>query len=244
LDPQVKPIKDSQASKKEQVEQMFDSIAHRYDFLNHFLSVGIDKRWRRTAVESLRGSRPERILDVATGTGDFAFETLKRLSPKEIVGVDLSEGMLEKARAKAERKNSGEIRFLKGDSENLAFGDNIFDAVTVAFGVRNFGDLEKGLSEIYRVLKPGGKLVVLEFSKPVAFPVKQLYNFYFKRMLPVAGRLVSKDATAYTYLPASVQAFPEGKRFLDILNNLGYTQCTNRPLTFGICSLYTGLKKA
>ncbi len=218
---------------------MFDNIAHRYDFLNHFLSVGIDRWWRKVAIQGLKPYAPKQILDVATGTGDFAFEALKRLNPDQVTGVDISEGMLKLARVKGEERHVKNITFHKGDSENLAFEDNTFDAVTVAFGVRNFENLEKGLKEIFRVLKPGGRLVILEFSKPSVFPVKQFYQFYFRYILPLTGKLISKDATAYTYLPESVNAFPEGKNFVNILTNTGYKECKNRALTFGICSLYT-----
>lgn len=238
----VKPRKDSDLSKKAQVEEMFDNIAHRYDFLNHFLSVGIDNWWRKVTINSLKESNPKRMLDVATGTGDLAFEALKRLNPDSIVGLDLSEGMLSKARVKAKDRNIAKIEFVKGDSERIIFDDQEFDAVTVAFGVRNFENLEQGLSEIYRVMKPGARVAILEFSKPAKFPIKQLYNFYFKYILPVFGRLVSKDATAYQYLPESVQAFPEGDAFINILTKTGFTSCKNRPLTFGICSLYTAVK--
>lgn len=220
---------------------MFDNIAHRYDFLNHFLSLGIDNIWRRTAIRTLQGRNPRNILDIATGTGDLAFEAYKKLRPNSITGVDISEGMLAKARVKAEARNIP-IVFERGDSENLHFAHNTFDAVTVAFGVRNFENLEKGLEEIYRVLKPGGQLVVLEFSKPQHFPVKQLYNFYFHNVLPMWGKMISKDMSAYTYLPESVKAFPEGAQFRSILNAKGFSTTTSRTLTFGICSLYTAIK--
>lgn len=238
----VKPLKDSDLPKKAQVEQMFDNIAHRYDFLNHFLSLGIDNIWRKITINSLKSSKPQHILDVATGTGDLAFEALKRLKPEKIVGLDLSEGMLSKARIKAKERKIDGIEFVKGDSEKINYPDETFDAVTVAFGVRNFEHLQEGLAEIYRVMQPGAKVAILEFSKPTGFPIKQLYNFYFKYILPVFGRFFSKDATAYQYLPDSVQAFPEGKEFIKILESLGFKSCKNRPLTFGICSLYTGQK--
>lgn len=238
----VKPNAQSASSKKEQVEEMFDNIAHRYDFLNHLLSLGIDKQWRKKAIRSIKSIQPEQLLDIATGTGDLAFEARRQMPGVHITGLDLSEGMLSKAREKALEKKLGNMDFVKGDSENLLFGDTSFDAVSVAFGVRNFENLEAGLKEIYRVLKPGGRLAVLEFSKPKAFPVKQIFNFYFKNILPATGRMISKDARAYEYLPESVQAFPEGKNFIGILEKTGFKSCKDQPLTFGICSLYTAEK--
>jgi demethylmenaquinone methyltransferase/2-methoxy-6-polyprenyl-1,4-benzoquinol methylase len=238
----VVPYKDQNSGKKEQVAKMFDNISHRYDFLNHFLSMGIDKAWRRKAVSLLESSRPALILDVATGTGDFAIQALS-LKPEKVFGIDISEGMLEVGRKKIKERNLGDkIELQKGDSENLPFGENKFDAVTVAFGVRNFENLEKGLKEIFRVLKPGGKLVVLEFSRPRAFPMKQAYNFYFKVILPRIGRFVSSDKSAYTYLPESVEAFPDGANFLRILESVGFKQTQCKALTFGISSIYSGTK--
>lgn len=240
---QVTPYKDPNLSKKDQVAKMFDNISHRYDFLNHFLSMGIDKLWRKKAIKILAKDKPQSILDIATGTGDFAFEAFNGIKPQKLVGVDISEGMLSKARIKAkDRDLDAYISFNYGDSENLQFEDNSFDAAIVAFGVRNFENLDKGLSEIFRVLKPGGRIVVLEFSKPKTFPVKQVYNFYFKYILPFWGKLISKDAAAYTYLPESVQVFPEGKDFVTRLNTAGFVESKDQPLTFGICSLYTGKK--
>ncbi|MBI1223466.1 MAG: bifunctional demethylmenaquinone methyltransferase/2-methoxy-6-polyprenyl-1,4-benzoquinol methylase UbiE [Bacteroidetes bacterium] len=221
---------------------MFDNIAHRYDFLNHLLSMGIDNVWRVKAMRFIRESKPERLLDIATGTGDLAFEARKQMPKLHITGLDLSEGMLSKAREKATSRKMVDMEFIKGDSENLNFEDTTFDAVSVAFGVRNFENLEAGLSEIYRVLKPGGKLAVLEFSKPKAFPVKQIFNFYFRQVLPRTGKMISKDSRAYEYLPESVQAFPEGKDFIAILERIGFKQCKDQALTFGICSLYTAEK--
>ena len=189
---------------------MFNNISHRYDFLNHFLSMGIDKGWRKKAIRLLGPLQPKLMLDVATGTGDFAIQALV-LNPQKVIGVDISEGMLDVGRKKLRERNLNEkVELLKGDSENLQFEENKFDAVTVGFGVRNFENLEKGLAEIRRVLKPGGVLVVLEFSRPKTFPFRQLYNFYFKAILPKLGRLISKDKSAYTYLPESVEAFPDG----------------------------------
>ena len=238
----VVPYKDDSLGKKQQVAKMFNSISGRYDFLNHFLSLGIDIRWRKKAIRHLKKFNPDTILDVATGTGDFAIESLK-LNPSKVVGVDISEGMLEVGRKKIETLGlDSKITMLAGDSENLPFSDNSFDAVIVAFGVRNFENLDKGLSELYRVLKRGGNLVVLEFSKPGKFPMKQLYGIYFKYILPLIGRLISKDRTAYTYLPESVEAFPDGEQFLSHLRNLEFKSCNSRPLTFGVSSLYTATK--
>lgn len=238
----VVPYKDENSGKKEQVAKMFDNISHRYDFLNHFLSLGIDKVWRRKAISMLTPLHPKLILDVATGTGDFAIQALS-LNPDRIFGIDISEGMLEMGRNKLKDRNlSSKIELLQGDSENIPFEENKFDAVTVAFGVRNFENLEKGLREIFRVLKPGGKLIVLEFSRPKAFPMKQGYNFYFKTILPKIGRMVSSDKSAYTYLPESVEAFPDGADFLRILENVGFKQSQCKALTFGISSIYSGAK--
>ncbi|TGD80609.1 bifunctional demethylmenaquinone methyltransferase/2-methoxy-6-polyprenyl-1,4-benzoquinol methylase UbiE [Hymenobacter wooponensis] len=240
----VVPYKDDTAGKKSQVAHMFNSIAGKYDFLNHFLSAGTDIYWRRKAVSELKQLRPARILDIATGTADFAIETLRAAAPDaKVTGVDISEGMLDVGRRKLEAKGlSNRIKLELGDSENLPFADNEFDAVTASFGVRNFENLEKGLTEMRRVLRPGGKLVVLEFSKPTAFPLKQAYNFYFRQILPVFGKLISKDNSAYTYLPESVQAFPDGPDFLAILRKVGFTSPAWQPLTFGISSIYTAQK--
>lgn len=238
----VVPYKDDKSGKKEQVARMFDNISHRYDFLNHFLSLGIDKIWRRKAIAMLRETAPMVILDVATGTADFALQAMS-LKPKQISGIDISEGMLEVGRRKIKARNLQHIIELKtGDSENIPFPENKFDAVTVAFGVRNFEHLEKGLEEIFRVLKPGGKLIVLEFSRPRGFPMKQLYNFYFKHILPRVGRAVSSDKAAYTYLPESVQAFPDGDDFLRVLDRVGFNNTQCKALTFGISSIYSGTK--
>ncbi len=238
----VVPYKQDSAGKKQQVARMFNSISGNYDFLNHFLSLGIDIRWRKKAIKLLAESKPKLILDVATGTGDFAIETLK-LNPDKVIGVDISEGMLDVGRKKMKERGFAEkIDMRLGDSENLPFEENKFDAVIVAFGVRNFENLEKGLVEMMRVLKPGGRMVVLEFSKPAAFPFKQIYNFYFNFILPKIGRMISRDSAAYTYLPESVQAFPDGDDFIKILNRIGFNQTSCQPLTFGISSLYIGTK--
>jgi demethylmenaquinone methyltransferase / 2-methoxy-6-polyprenyl-1,4-benzoquinol methylase len=238
----VLPYKEESASKKEQVARMFDNISHNYDFLNHFLSMGIDKGWRKKAIKILKPLQPKQILDVATGTGDFAIMALA-INPEKITGVDISEGMLDMGRKKIQRRGLTEkIELISGDSENLPFGENKFDAVTVAFGVRNFENLEKGLSEILRVIKPGGMVVVLEFSRPRKFPFRQLYSFYFKIVLPKIGRMISKDKVAYTYLPESVEVFPDGQDFLGILKNIGFKDTACKSLTFGISSIYTGRK--
>lgn len=238
----VVPYKHDSLGKKQQVAKMFNSISGRYDFLNHFLSLGIDIRWRKKAIRYLKKFNPDTVLDVATGTGDFAIESLK-LNPSKVIGVDISEGMLQVGRKKIEALGlDSKISMQLGDSENLPFPDNSFDAVIVAFGVRNFENLDKGLAELYRVLKSGGNLVVLEFSKPTKFPMKQLYGIYFKYVLPLIGRLVSRDRTAYTYLPESVEVFPDGEQFLSHLRNVEFKSCNSRPLTFGVSSLYTAAK--
>lgn len=239
----ITPYQDEQSSKKEQVADMFNNISKTYDFLNHFLSLGIDIIWRKKAINELKKDQPKLILDVATGTGDFAFEALSILHPEKIIGVDISKGMLSIAQQKIDKREMGDKFEVKlGDSEKLPFGESIFDAVTVAYGVRNFENLEMGLADINRVLKPGGKAVVLEFSKPKAFPIKQLYNFYFNYITPGIGKLFSKDARAYTYLPESVAAFPDGKTFTALMDKVGFKDTKCRPLAFGICSIYTGVK--
>ena len=238
----VKPYNESE-SKKSQVSKMFNSIAPYYDFLNALLSLGIDTIWRRKAIRQIKNRQPEAILDVATGTADLALEAAKQLQPKRIVGLDISNEMLEVGRGKIKKKGlENFISLQEGDSENLPFADNTFDAITVAFGVRNFENLEKGLEEMLRVLKPNGQLVVLEFSKPTVFPFKQLFNFYFKHVLPRIGKLTSKDPKAYTYLYESVQAFPDGSNFLNILKKIGYKSNQCKSLTLGICSIYSGFK--
>jgi demethylmenaquinone methyltransferase/2-methoxy-6-polyprenyl-1,4-benzoquinol methylase len=239
----ITPYRDTDTTKKEQVADMFNNIAKTYDFLNHFLSLGIDVIWRKKAINQLKKEQPQNILDVATGTGDFAFEALSILKPKKIVGVDISQGMLDIADQKIlKRKLSDHFEVRLGDSEKLPFTANEFDAVTVAYGVRNFENLETGLADMLRVLKPGGKAVILEFSKPKAFPIKQLYNFYFNYITPGIGKIFSKDARAYSYLPESVAAFPDGKNFVALMDKVGYKSTKNMPLAFGICSIYTGIK--
>ncbi|WP_258103711.1 bifunctional demethylmenaquinone methyltransferase/2-methoxy-6-polyprenyl-1,4-benzoquinol methylase UbiE [Marinoscillum sp. MHG1-6] len=239
----VLPYKDKEGSKKEQVATMFDNISSNYDFLNHFLSLGIDIAWRKKAIKLLKSDEPKQILDIATGTGDFAIEALA-LNPDKVTGVDISEGMLEVGREKMKKRRlDHKIELLKGDSESLLFPDNNFDAVIVAFGVRNFENLKKGLADMHRVLKPGGRVVILEFSKPRIFPFKQLYQFYFNWVLPKIGKVISKDNSAYTYLPESVQSFPDGDDFLGVLNEIGFKNTICKPQTLGISSIYTGIKQ-
>jgi demethylmenaquinone methyltransferase/2-methoxy-6-polyprenyl-1,4-benzoquinol methylase len=238
----VIPYKEKTGGKKEQVATMFNNISKKYDFLNHFLSMGIDILWRKKAIRMLKESQPKQILDIATGTGDFAIEALK-LNPTRVTGVDISEGMLAVGKEKIKKKGVDNIISLElGDSENLRFEDNYFDAYTVGFGVRNFENLEKGLTEMLRVLKPNGTAIILEFSKPKAFPIKQIYNFYFNKMLPGIGNLISKDNAAYTYLPESVDAFPDGKDFTAILEKVGYKNPKTTVLMFGIASIYKANK--
>lgn len=239
----VTPVKGSSLSKKEQVADMFDNIAFRYDFLNRFLSAGIDIQWRKRAIRQLSSINPKKILDVATGTADVAIMSCGILQPEKVIGIDISDGMLELGRKKIKKLGlTDTIELLNGDSETINFADNSFDAVTVAFGVRNFQHLEKGLSEIKRVLRPGGKLVVLEFSKPKTAGIKQLYNVYMKLVAPNVGRLFSKNRNAYKYLDESIKKFPEGKNFTTILDNLGYRNTYCKPQSLGICSIYCGEK--
>ena len=239
----IVPFKESSESKKKQLEKMFDRIAFRYDFLNHFLSAGIDTGWRKKAIRQLRSLDPGSVLDVATGTADMAILASKLLNAKQIVGIDISEGMLEIGKKKIEKLGlQHRIKLLKGDSETILFDDNTFEAVTVAFGVRNFQDLELGLSEIKRVLKPGGKLIVLECTKPKLPVIKNFYNLYLKVIAPWIGRVVSKNDNAYQYLNESVQKFPEGNDFVQILNKLGYKNASCKTLSLGISSIYSGEK--
>lgn len=238
----VTPYEHSSDSKKQQIEQMFDNISPKYDFLNRSLSLGIDVWWRKKMMSELKGLSLNQVLDIATGTADVALATSK-LKPNSIIGVDISEGMLSVGRIKVEKRGlSSLIKLEKADSENLPFIDNQFDAITVAFGVRNFEHLSKGLDEMCRVLKPGGKLVILEFSRPRIFPVKQLYDFYFRYFCPWWGKVVSKDNSAYKYLYDSVSAFPEGEQFLTIAKQSGFKQLKAQRLTFGIVSLYSATK--
>lgn len=237
----VKPY-NSDKSKKEEVAEMFNNISANYDFLNHFLSLGIDHLWRKKAIKQLKNLEVKKVIDIATGTGDFAIASLK-LNPDEVIGVDISSGMLEVGAKKMKNKGHDKtIKMILGDSENLTFEDNYFDALTVGFGVRNFENLEKGLSEMLRVIRPGGKIVILEFSKPKKFPIKQVFSFYSKYFIPFFGKRISKDQQAYAYLPESVAAFPEGKEFESILRNLNYKSVQSIILSGGIATIYTGTK--
>ncbi len=239
----VVPQKDSNLSKKEQVADMFDNIAFRYDFLNRFLSAGIDITWRMKAIKQLTSLKPKKVLDVATGTADVALMTYDILKPTNIIGIDISEGMLDLGRQKIAAKGlQNIIQLYKGDSENIGYDDNSFDAITVAFGVRNFQNLLKGLQEMRRVLQPGGKLVVLEFSKPKNIVFKQFYNLYMDVIAPSFGKLFAKNKDAYQYLNDSVQAFPEGQTFLTIMHEAGFTQTYLKSLSLGICTIYCGVK--
>ncbi len=234
----IKPYEDS-AAKKAQVARMFDNIAHRYDFLNHFFSLGIDKLWRRKAIRKMLAEAPREVLDVATGTADFAIGTARVDQNIKVVGVDISAGMLDIGREKVRKaRQEGRVDLVLADGEALPFEDGRFDAFTVAFGVRNFEHLEAGLKEMLRTLKSGGKGYILEFSKPKWFPMKQLFWLYFRHVMPTLGKWFSKDASAYTYLPESVKAFPEGEAMKRILLGCGFADCTLFPLTGGIATLY------
>lgn len=238
LNQHVKPYHKEGEGKKEEVEQMFDNIAHRYDFLNHLLSAGIDTIWRKKAIKHIAKFQPKRIMDMATGTGDFAFDAANMLQLDEIIAVDISEEMLAVGRKKIKTDKHKVIQFLRGDSENLAYETDSFDAMTAGFGVRNFENLEKGLGEMLRVLKPGAPLVILEPSTPNNPVVKAIFSLYFKGVMPLIGRLFSKDHRAYTYLPESVEAFPKGEAFTDILKKVGFSHAKYKPLTLGICAMY------
>ena len=238
----VTPYKNSDLSKKEQVEQMFDRVSHNYDFLNRILTFGIDLSWRKKIVNIIAKENPKKILDIATGTGDFAI-MMAKLNTEKIIGLDLSQGMLDIGIRKIQQKGLSEkIEMVQGDSENLPFDDNSFDAITVGFGVRNFENLDKGLSEINRVLKPSGILAILETSQPERFPMKQLYKIYSKYVVPTIGKLFSKDKKAYSYLPESAAYFPFGEDFNNILLKNGFNIATNKPLTFGVASMYIAKK--
>ena len=237
---QVTPYKNSK-SKKEQVITMFDNIAKSYDFLNHSLSLGMDNVWRKKAIKKLNNN-PKSILDIATGTGDFAISAAKHTSAK-ITGIDISQGMLNIGIQKIEKKQlNNRITLQKADSEDLPFQENSFDAITAGFGVRNFENLSKGLSEMYRVLNTNGIVAILEPSTPKYFPLKQLYNLYFHYILPTIGFWISKDKDAYSYLPESVDAFPSGEQFITKMQKVGFKDCKHLPLTFGIVSLYIAIK--
>lgn len=235
----VKPYNQSNTSKKEEVTNMFDKIAPMYDFLNGLLSLNIDTWWRKKAIQYLDPAKSKTLLDIATGTADLALEAHKQLSCDKVVGLDISSNMIDIAKKKINKKGLEKVlTFEVGDSENLRFENESFDAATVGFGVRNFGDLDKGLSEIFRVLKKDGTFVVLEFSRPTIFPFKQLFNMYFRYILPLIGRLTSKDPKAYGYLYESVQNFPDYDDFANILKKIGFKNITWKPLTLGICTVY------
>lgn len=239
----ITPYKDSSLGKKEQVTQMFDTISGNYDDLNRVISLGIDVKWRKKVVDIVAKKNPENILDIATGTGDLAI-LMTSTSAKKIIGLDLSVGMLEVGKKKIASQNlSDKIEMVVGDSENIPFPDNYFDAITVSFGIRNFETLEKGLAEIYRVLKPGGVFVILETSVPTKFPFKQGYSFYTKMILPLIGKIFSKDKNAYGYLSTSAANFPFGEKLNNILRKVSFIDCVALPQTFGVATIYTATKK-
>ena len=238
---QIKPY--GEGEKAQQVEQMFDNIAPTYDQLNHRLSWNIDRGWRRKAIQWLAPYRPQTLLDIATGTGDFAILAAEMLHPKSIVGADISEGMMEIGRQKVAQKGLSEvIQFRKEDCLALSYPDNSFDAVTAAFGIRNFAELEKGLREMYRVLKNGGHLSIVELTTPPKFPMKQLFRLYSHTILPIYGNLISKDKSAYKYLTATIEAFPQGEKMVEILKKTGFAQARFQRMTFGICTHYMATK--
>ncbi len=238
----IKPY-GGQGEKGKLVEQMFDNIAPAYDKLNHRLSWNIDRWWRKTAINQLVSLSPKKILDVATGTGDFAILSAKELKPQSLIGIDISDGMMNIGRKKVKDCGlEGTVSFRKEDCLNLSFSDNTFDAITVAFGIRNFQDLDKGLSSMYRVLRHGGKVVILELTVPVKFPMRQLYAIYRKTVLPIYGRMVSKDTCAYNYLNETIAVFPQGEKMQEILQKAGFCNVRFKRLTFGICTLYTAEK--
>lgn len=238
----IKPYGEGEAKGK-QVEQMFDSIAHSYDLLNHLLSMGIDKHWRRAAINSLKPFAPREMLDVATGTGDFAIMSAKELRPESLLGVDLSEGMMNVAREKVKKEGLEQtISFQQEDCMQLSFPDDSFDALTVAYGIRNFEDLDHGLREMRRVLKPSGRLVIIELTSPQRFPMKQLFWLYSHVLMPLVGKIVSHDSRAYTYLPATMEAFPQGEVMSEILKKAGFTDIRFKRFTFGLSTLYTAAK--
>lgn len=238
----IKPYNESE-NKTKQVEEMFDNIAPTYDHLNHLLSFDIDKFWRRKAIRMLKPFQPQQIMDVATGTGDFAIQAYQILRPKRLLGIDISEGMMNVGREKVKQAHLSEyISFMKEDCMSLSFPDNQFDAITVAFGIRNFEDLDKGLREMYRVLVPEGHLVILELSYPEKFIIKQLYDIYAGLIIPTIGKMLSKDHMAYTYLPQTIKAFPQGEVMKNILHKAGFRKAIFKRLTFGACTLYFATK--
>ena len=243
MEKKITPYKDSSEGKKRQVEQMFDAISENYDGLNRVISLGSDIKWRKKVIKMVAEKNPKTILDIATGTGDLAIQFAEKTSAKKIVGLDLSEGMLSVARKKVlGKKISEKIEFVQADSEALPFEDNAFDAITVSFGIRNFENLEKGLSEILRVLKNGGIFVILETSVPAKFPFKQGYHLYSKTILPLVGRMFSKDKVAYKYLSESASVFPHGEKLNNILRKIGFKEVKNKPQTFGVATIYNATK--
>ena len=243
MNKKVTPYKDSGLNKKEQVEKMFDTISGNYDDLNRLISFGTDLKWRKKVLKHIINHQPESILDIATGTGDLAIKFAEKTKASKIVGLDLSEGMLSVARKKVnDTELENKVKFIKGDSEALPFDENSFNAITVSFGIRNFDNLEKGLSEIFRVLKPNGALIILETSVPTKFPFKQGYQFHSKIILPIVGKLFSKDKVAYSYLSKSASVFPFGDRLNNILQNIGFINVENKPQTFGVATIYTATK--
>ena len=237
LQERITPYNDGE--KAQQVEAMFDNIAPTYDQLNHRLSWAIDRGWRRKAIQQLVPYKPETVLDIATGTGDFAILAAQMLQPKRLVGADISEGMMQIGRQKVETLGlSNIVTFEKEDCLHLSYNNNTFDAVTAAFGIRNFADLDRGLSEMCRVLRPGGHLSIVELTTPPRFPMKQLFHLYSHTVLPVYGQLVSKDRSAYSYLTQTIEAFPQGEFMVDILRKAGFSEATFKRLTFGICTMY------
>lgn len=238
----IKPYNQDEG-KAEQVEKMFDNIAPTYDNLNHVLSLGIDKIWRRKAINMLKPHAPKHMMDVATGTGDFAIQAYRSLYPETLIGTDISEGMMNVGREKVKQAGlDKQISFAREDCTSLSFDENRFDAITVAFGIRNFDNLDKGLAEMYRVLRPGGHLVILELSTPEKFPMKQMYSIYSKLVIPTIGKIMSKDNSAYTYLPESIKAFPQGEIMQKILYKAGFSNVEFKRLTMGICTLYFATK--
>jgi demethylmenaquinone methyltransferase/2-methoxy-6-polyprenyl-1,4-benzoquinol methylase len=234
----IKPYH-KEGDKTQQVEQMFDNIAHSYDKLNHRLSWNIDKGWRKKAIRQLLPYRPKVMLDIATGTGDFAILAAGMLRPDTLIGADISEKMMEIGKQKVEKeKLDSVISFKKEDCMNLSFADSTFDAITAAFGIRNFSDLNKGLGEMCRVLKKGGHLSIVELTSPVSFPMKQLFSIYSHTFLPLYGRMISKDRSAYDYLTATIEAFPQGEQMIEILKTAGFSKAQFKRLTFGICTMY------
>lgn len=238
----IKPY-DGEGDKEQLVETMFDNIAPTYDTLNHRLSWDIDRYWRRKAIEALLPHKPKMMLDVATGTGDFAILAAEMLRPEKLIGIDISEGMMQVGRKKVKEKGLDDvISFAKEDCLRLSYENDTFDAVTAAFGIRNFQDLEKGLREMYRVLKDGGMLCIIELTSPVRFPMKQLFHLYSHSVLPVYGKIISKDSSAYSYLTRTIEAFPQGETMKEVLRRVGFSEASFQRLTFGICTMYLAKK--